>query len=160
MFRMSGDELREQLREMARAVPREPGAGAEKRLLMAFRARQRRRKRGVWLIAMQAAACLTLIVGIKLAISKIEVVAQGARRQQASNSEVSAAAGDLTGFVALPYAQSGVPMDEGIVVRVRAPASQLSLMGVPFVSATPNGQVQADLLIGQDGVARAVRFGP
>lgn len=156
---MSGDELTQQLREMARAIPHEPSAEVERRLLAAFRARQRRRRGGAWLVVMQVAACLTLIVGLKLAISKVEVVAQQVRRQQVSNSEVGSIADDLAGFVALPYAQSGVPMGEGIVVRVTAPASQLSLMGVPFVSTT-NGPVRADLLIGQDGVARAVRFVP
>jgi hypothetical protein len=31
-------------------------------------------------------------------------------------------------------------------------------MGVPSVANAPNGRISADLLVGQDGVTRAVRF--
>jgi hypothetical protein len=42
-------------------------------------------------------------------------------------------------------------------VRVQVPVSQLSGMGIPFAHVAAEEKVNADLLVGQDGIARAVR---
>jgi hypothetical protein len=47
-------------------------------------------------------------------------------------------------FVALPYGQSDVPLEHAAIVRVQVQSA--------------SGAVTADLLVGQDGVARAVRY--
>ncbi len=60
--------------------------------------------------------------------------------------------------MALPYAQSGVPLEDEIVMRVSIRESELESMGIPSASRNPNRQVNADVLVGQDGVARAVRL--
>lgn len=65
--------------------------------------------------------------------------------------------GAIAGFVALPYAESGVPMEDAVIVRLRLRASDLGRLGVPAGPGAANGTV-ADLLVGQDGVARAVRL--
>jgi hypothetical protein len=62
------------------------------------------------------------------------------------------------GFVSLPYAESGVPMEDAIIVRLRLRASELGRLGVPVGVPATNGSISADLLVGQDGVARAVRL--
>ena len=61
-------------------------------------------------------------------------------------------------FIALPYAQSEVPLEQPVIVRVHIPVSELGVMGVPFAPATGGERIKADLLVGQDGVARAVRL--
>ncbi len=50
--------------------------------------------------------------------------------------------------------------DEGIrVVRMRVPRSALSMMGIRSVAAPRSDSVDLDVLVGEDGVARAVRVG-
>jgi len=60
-------------------------------------------------------------------------------------------------FVALPYGQSDVPLEQAVIVRVKLQPSEWSALGVPIASLRANA-ISADLLIGQDGVARAVRL--
>jgi hypothetical protein len=62
-----------------------------------------------------------------------------------------------SGFITLPYAQSGVPLEQPVIVRVDIPVSELGMMGVRVTPSRVKERVRADLLIGQDGVARAVR---
>ena len=44
------------------------------------------------------------------------------------------------------------------VVRVRVPRSELGRFGLAFPGQFVDGTVRADVLVGQDGMARAVRF--
>lgn len=52
------------------------------------------------------------------------------------------------------------PLESGQVVRVEVPAATLIRYGVSLTAEAMNQPVQADLLLGQDGVARAIRFLP
>ncbi len=63
---------------------------------------------------------------------------------------------DATGFVPLIYCDEincGTPGD---IVRVELPASSLPMMGL--VSDNRTGPVRADVVIGEDGIARAIRL--
>ena len=53
-----------------------------------------------------------------------------------------------------PYTQS----EEGHLVRVELPRSALASFGLPVNAESPGGRVKADVLMGEDGVARAIRF--
>lgn len=53
-----------------------------------------------------------------------------------------------------PYAQA----EEGHLVRVELPRSALASFGLPVNAEAPGGRVKADVLMGQDGIARAIRF--
>ena len=44
------------------------------------------------------------------------------------------------------------------MVRVRVPRSELGRFGLAFPGQFVDGTVRADVLVGQDGMARAVRF--
>lgn len=66
------------------------------------------------------------------------------------------AASLTSGFVALPYAQSEVPLEEAVIIRVDLTPSAWGALNVR-PSPKTGGGIRADLLIGQDGVARAVR---
>ena len=61
-----------------------------------------------------------------------------------------------TAFYALPNA--GDPLEFGAVVRVRLPRSAMRLAGLPVNEERLAERIQADVLLGQDGTARAVRF--
>jgi hypothetical protein len=65
---------------------------------------------------------------------------------------------ELADFVPLPFAQDESPIGEGEVVRIRLSESALGLLGVPVGASTANEPVTADVVIGEDGVARAIRF--
>lgn len=50
---------------------------------------------------------------------------------------------------------SGVPMQMGVVVRVTLPANAFARFG-----ASGSGNLQADVLVGEDGIAHAIRLVP
>jgi hypothetical protein len=59
-------------------------------------------------------------------------------------------------FLPLPYAH--VPVADGQVVRIAVPRIALASFGLdPAAPGTPD-VVQADVFIGEDGIARSVRF--
>ena len=66
-------------------------------------------------------------------------------------------AADLTEFVPWPGAQSLPPLESGGLIRVELPVAALPALGFrPPLSAV--SVVQADIVVGQDGLARAVRL--
>ena len=63
----------------------------------------------------------------------------------------------VTEFFPLRY--SNVPARGGYVVRMQVPRSALASFGVaPIAGDTGSPHVLADVVIGDDGLARAVRF--
>jgi len=62
-----------------------------------------------------------------------------------------------TGFYPLPEAEGLPEVETAMVVRVQLPASSLELMGFPVGRELEDSSVQADLLLGEDGLARGVR---
>ena len=63
---------------------------------------------------------------------------------------------DMTGFVAWPGAEAWPRFESGSLVRVDLPVSALIALGLPMPGSTVS-VVQADIVVGQDGFARAVR---
>lgn len=61
-------------------------------------------------------------------------------------------------FVALPTAVGLPPLESGRVVRVALPAASLPAHGFDVAPTSADRLVEADLLVGQDDVARAIRF--
>jgi hypothetical protein len=61
------------------------------------------------------------------------------------------------GFIPLPNAEQIDPDDEVDVVRMELPRDALIAMGLPVSDDQP-AAVEADVALGGDGVARAVRF--
>ena len=138
-------DLQDEFRELARTSPQRAGPALERRLLATFRMR-RNRKRGSWKNAARvgAIAAASCLVWIYVHISE-------------RSKAISAPVRPSPEFIALPYAQSGVPIENAVIVRVRIRRSELSAMGMALSSDEGNARVTADLLVAQDGVARAVR---
>jgi hypothetical protein len=61
-------------------------------------------------------------------------------------------------FYPLPEAEALPMLETAMVVRVQMPVSSLQLMGVPVGEERTESSVQAELLLGQDGLARGVRL--
>lgn len=141
--------LRDACRRLREALPREVSADAESRMLAAFRSKQRRAP-AAWLYWATAAACIAAgFAGFWAADSS-----QPFRVAAVTNDSFNNA---TAGFVALPYAQSGVPLEQAVIVRMKLRPSELGALGFPLGPMDGTGNIRADLLIGQDGVARAVR---
>lgn len=60
-------------------------------------------------------------------------------------------------FVPLPYAEGAAPLTGARVVTVRIPVSALDEIGFPVPVQASGQYVNADILIGEDGIARAIR---
>jgi hypothetical protein len=52
------------------------------------------------------------------------------------------------------------PLESGRIVRAEVPAATLINLGVPLPETALTQPVQAELILGQDGLARAIRFLP
>ncbi len=61
-------------------------------------------------------------------------------------------------FVALPGAVGLPTFESGRIVRIDLPVSSLPAYGVELVPDAARSEVQADVLVGQDGQARAIRL--
>lgn len=74
---------------------------------------------------------------------------------------LNAAADDeeiATDFIPLTHDNSLTSEDSGQVMRVELPRSALVSFGLPMNVERAGGRVKADVLVGEDGVARAIRF--
>lgn len=60
-------------------------------------------------------------------------------------------------FVPLFYGDPSL-MEAGQVWRVQMPRSALQSVGMPVVEESRSGPIQVDILLGEDGIARAIRF--
>ncbi len=61
-------------------------------------------------------------------------------------------------LITIPYAEPLQSTERAELVRVRIPVSELVAWGLPLRAADPDTRVDADVLLGEDGLARAVRF--
>lgn len=114
------------------------------RLRLAVRARRKQlRRRRIFSIGTGIAACLLLILGWQLRF-----------RSQPPATSVDA----FAGFMALPYSQTDVPIEQAVIVHVNVQPADLEQLGLPRALIVSKQRIPADLLIGQDGVARAVRL--
>jgi hypothetical protein len=64
----------------------------------------------------------------------------------------------VTPFFALPFSDTSLPLDRAPVIRVELPRSVLTLAGFPVDGDRQNERVDADVVVGADGLARAIRF--
>ena len=65
---------------------------------------------------------------------------------------------DSDGFIPLPNAESIAPDENVNVVRVEVPRSAMLAVGLPVSADQSTDLVEADIKMGSDGLARAVRF--
>lgn len=63
-----------------------------------------------------------------------------------------------SGFVDLPWTAGLPAFESGEIVRMDVPVASLPTYGIDISSGAGKGPVEADILIGQDGFARAIRL--
>jgi hypothetical protein len=150
-------ELLEGLRALAADGPREAPRHVEERLQAQFRTQSRRRNLITWVPALSAAAAAGIALFLwahgqrpKPAPVSAMVVAQAVVPAAEEDADAS--------FYPLAEAEALPAVENAMVVRVQLPVSSLQLMGVPVGEERADASVQADLLLGQDGLARAVRL--
>jgi hypothetical protein len=162
------NEIVEALRRLGAAIEvPPPNPARERALLSAFDARRTSRANGGRRVWMTAAATLT---GIVLALDWFALSAhlrQGYGGHGVPRVDPAPLHGpdqaalydavDLTGFVPWPGADAWPPLERGEVLRVDLPAAALPALGF---AAPPSvvSVVPADIVVGQDGFARAVRL--
>lgn len=78
--------------------------------------------------------------------------AERASREAARDDEIA------TGFIPLVQEARLAEMDGGHMVRVELPRSALVRFGLPMNVERASERVTADVLLGEDGIARAIRF--
>jgi hypothetical protein len=64
----------------------------------------------------------------------------------------------LEGFVALPAAAGLPALESGRIIRIDLPVASLPAYGVEVIPDAQRPEVEADLLVGQDGQPRAIRL--
>jgi hypothetical protein len=120
----------------------------------AARARHRRNRRIVGALGIAA-----VVVAIAAGALKVRPLNSGEPISPQTSNEVT------TSF--MPLAYSGVPLTDGHVVRMEVPRASLVRFGLlppdisdgaDTVDGARGGTVIADVVIGDDGLARAVRF--
>jgi hypothetical protein len=152
-----------------------PAASCEATLLAAYRMERRSEvhsRRWSFAVAGAMAASVLLLLGAAVSVWRDSIpflnpaarpVPALAARSGAESTETlfgSALAGEeeVTDFVAFyPGADLG-PLDSGALVRVQVPGSALGAFGLPVAEGSEEQWVNADLLVGDDGSPRAIRF--
>ena len=158
---------------------REAPAGVEDRLLAAFRQKQNSKTRGRRLKTV-ALATLAVAAGITLFFARpqpqLKQIAPVPVRQQ----PIAVAAAPVPLLTQVPKATPKVrpvkrqpreivtqffplldvapPFERGELLRVTVPASTMRTVGLPVNEERLGDRVYADVLVGQEGLARAIRF--
>jgi hypothetical protein len=172
-------KLNQALRLLADDGPWEAPADVERALLGAFRTRRRQRKMMMWwsggAVAAAIAAGVVMLALVRPASPPVVAAPQNSGQAQARPTiqrDQTVAVGqksrqvrkgrrprpETAEFYALPDADTNIPLEHATVVRVQMPMSDLRAMGFAINEQRAADRVQADVLLGQDGMARAVRF--
>lgn len=142
------------LRALATSTEAPAAADMEERLLERFDAGRAISARRA--VRMQqwfaAAAALVMIAGLAATWRTAR------SRPDAATTRTLATEDEETGFVPWPGAAALPAFESGQLVRTELPASVLPLLGIARADAPAGGPVIADVLYGQDGLARAVRL--
>jgi hypothetical protein len=151
------------------------GAELEGTVLAAFdraRSREQVRKRTWWISAsVAAAAAVVLAIGLrpepqsarielgnpKIAAAPPVVATPTQAIAKRGVPVVVAQAADDQPFVTIPYTVPLAPEERAIVSRMSIPVTALIAAGFHVQVSDPGAEVEADVLVSQDGRARAIR---
>ena len=130
--------------------PAEAPPRVEQALLRAFREKHEARKpSGAWWRVWATAAAVAMLVVAALALRPCpdapvasDVVAE----------EIA------TDYIPMGFARSLAPDEFTHVVRISLPRSEMVRFGFPARADLGESRVKADVVLGEDGIARAIRF--
>lgn len=159
-------------------APMEAPVRIEKRLLNAFRAHSglgmgTPRPVRPWMSALTWASAAAAVLILAISLVRIhEPPSVVAPKRIPTNAAILAAVQDSSdgavasvdnavldgGFVPLPNVEQLAPNEQGDVVRLELPRSAMMALGFEVSPERAAEPVQAEVIYGPDGVARAVRF--
>lgn len=93
-----------------------------------------------------------------LAGSSDSSIKRPAQRRPTAAEDVAGTGEIVSDYIPLTYLADATAIESGIVVRVELSPSALIAMGLPASIERTDSRVKADVVLGDDGVARAVRF--
>jgi len=168
------DELEAKL--AAKVAEAKPSPRLEAALLKEFDMRRRRSRRPLWLMA--AAACIAGVVvfwpkaaappkppvqvvraaapAAPAPLVPVEVAVAAPRRIR--KRRPSKPADSEPQFVRIPFSAPLAPYERAEIVRADIPVAALTAAGFNVATSDTSATAQADLLIGEDGIAHAVRL--
>ena len=151
--RLRGDlaQLRAALRSLEAPELDEAAVRAQFRTAVEQRTRRALAGRGGWRVHLAAAAVVVLAVGAALTAVLVRVETPAPVPAAASTAPAPGGFGAFQPLLNSPGLSSATSYS---VVRVRIPLSAFAL--VP--GTEEDGSIEADLLVGEDGLARAIRF--
>jgi hypothetical protein len=120
-----------------RALAASEKAGPSPELEVLLLKRVKRKRVVAWPLAMEVLAAAAIIV-----------IAIYSRPAKVASDD----------FIAVPYAAPIGEYERTEVVRVNVPVAALAQWGLPVTSSNSSQTVNAEVVIGEDGLARAVRF--
>lgn len=151
----------------------EAPARVEARLVSAFREQSglaKPRRAPVWIPALTWAMAAAAVLVLAVSLVRVHGPQSAAPRPPASKSAILAslempdgmdaenAVESDSGFVPLPNVDQLAPNEPGDVVTVEVPRSAMIALGFAVSPEQAAEPVQAEVIFGPDGVARAVRF--
>lgn len=144
-------ELLEGLHALAADGPRQAPLQVEQQLLAEFRGLSRRRRARAWISAASVGA-------IAATIAVLVWIGPLAPKPAAPQPDATVADETAASFYPLPDADALPPVESAMVVRVQLPMASLELIGFPINQDRAADRVEAEVLLGQDGLARGVRL--
>jgi hypothetical protein len=158
-------KLLDGLRALAADGLREAPVAVEERVLGEFRRRTRTRRRNLGMAVGAGAIAAGVAIAVMLWIRPAPVSSTPASftpttaRLDSQEAALPSDSDDVAAsFYRLPDADYLPPMESATVVRVELPMSSVRLMGWPVSEERAGEGIEADVLLGQDGLARGVRF--
>jgi hypothetical protein len=174
---MSEDRVVEALRALSEHdASREASPEVETRLRAQFQSRKRRgawQRAAVWATAAAAAAVVVFFVGenrrppapapvhevvtqavaVQPEVARTAVAVKTTRRARGSVPRPQEVVTDF-----FPLMDPAPPFERGQLLRVELPASAMQMVGLPVREDRLADPVQADVLMGEEGLPRAIRF--
>ena len=172
-------ELRQALRRLAASTAQRAPERVEQNLVQNFQRRRQWRARVVWGAALTTGAIAAGIAALLTALPPMpkppnpvvfhaappaipqpsrRIVAQRPAPRKRLTVQAQKDTEVATEFYALPDIDSLPPAEGATVVRVRLPRSAMRMVGLPVNEERVGERIQADVVLGQDGLMRAVRF--
>lgn len=119
------------------------------------------RIRWIPLFSWAAAAAAVVAMGVWVSAPRPHPAVPAAHHSPATAVELAAFTDDGAdddGFIPLPNAERVGPNDDVNVVRMELPRSAMLVVGLDVSPERVSEPVQAEVMLGADGLARAVRF--
>jgi len=172
---MSEDRVVEGLRALSEQdASREASPEVEARLRVQFHSRGRRRawrRAALWATAAAAAMVVFFVVTnrkppapapvrevVRQAVAVPPEAAPAAAVKTARRVRESATRPQEVVTDFFPLMDPAPPFERGQLLRVELPASALQMVGLPVREDRLADSVQADVLVGEEGLPRAIRF--